>query len=203
MTHLFELFRSPSGTDIERIHLLGDFIVKCAPEYSMSSGLVRVGKIFTLEKYKPISEACDLTSNGYPFYPDAVEYNTTFNVNKNILSAKKILLKIGEFTGCSAKVYINDKELGYIDKDPYTLEIDKKLLKEGCENKLKIRLLGTFRNTFGPSHFLDYDYSGSSKWTWLLGIENCDITNFDTENLTYSFQLAPYGIQNVSLEIIK
>ena len=62
--------------------------------------------------------------------------------------------KIGEFNGCTSTVFVNGKLTGYIDKEPYTLCLDKGDLVAG-QNEIKVCLFGSFRNMFGPSHFVD------------------------------------------------
>ncbi len=200
MTHLFELFRAPIGVDLERIHLLGDFLVDAIPEYSSVAGVVRLCKKFFITPQKKIQPTADITSHGYPFYPGAVEYTATVEITEQMLSADKIALKFGEFNGCSSKVFVNGKPVGHIDREPYTLCIDKELFVTG-QNEIKVRLLGSFRNMFGPSHFVDFDPSGCNRWTWHYDFEHTDYTEYDTKYLTNSFQLVPYGIGNISLQL--
>lgn len=200
MTHLFELFRAPIGVDLERIHLLGDFLVDAIPEYSSAAGVVRLCKKFFITPKKEIKAVSDVTSHGYPFYPGAIEYTANFNVSEQMLDADKIIFKIGEFNGCSSTVFVNGKLQGYIDKEPYSLCLDKCDLVAG-QNEIKVRLLGSFRNMFGPSHLVDFDPSGCSRWTWHFDFEHTDVTEYDTENLTNSFQLVPYGISKLGVEL--
>lgn len=200
MTHLFELFRAPIGVDLERVHLLGDFSVDAIPEYSSAAGLVRLGKKFFITPKKDVGAASDITSHGYPFYPGALEYTATVTVSEQMLNADKILFKIGEFSGCTSAVFVNSRRTGYIEKEPYTISLDKNQLVMG-KNEIKVRLLGSFRNMFGPSHFVDFDPSGCDRWTWHHDFEYTDVTEYDTENLTNSFQLVPYGIGKLSVEL--
>ena len=71
-------------------------------------------------------------------------------------------------------------------------------LKAG-ENEIKIKLLGSFRNMFGPSHLLDYDPTSTSRLTWYEDYKNTDFTEYDKGNLTNSFQLIPYGLGDFKL----
>ncbi|MBQ3553190.1 MAG: hypothetical protein IJA08_00685 [Clostridia bacterium] len=201
MKHLFELFRAPVGVDLERIHLLGDFTVEAIPEYSLAPGLVRFGKNFFITPPKEILPTSDVTSHGYPFYPGALEYTATIRVTEAMLKADKIRFKIGNFNGCSAKVLLNETPVGYIDKEPYTIVLSKDDLIADHENEIKVRLVGTFRNMFGPSHVADCDPSNCSRASWYESFEHSDCTEYDVENLTNSFQLIPYGIGELSLEI--
>ena len=199
MKHLFELFRMPEGIDLERVHLLGDFSVDTVPEPTLAAGTVRLANSFMIKPPQSLGKGADLTSSGYPFYPAPVEYRISFNVSADMLNCKRILLRIGHYHGCSATVSLKEKRLGFIDREPYTLEIEKGLLQEG-ENEMTIKLLGSFRNMFGPSHMLGYDPSFCSRLTWYKDYEYTDCTAYDKGYLTNSFQLIPYGISDIELE---
>lgn len=200
MKHLFELFRSPIGVDMERIHLLGDFSVETTPEYSQAAGLVRVAKRFFIAPPKDLPPTCDATSNGYPFYPGAIEYTASVRIPADMLRAERILLKIGRFNGCAAAVLLNGKHAGYIARDPYTLVLPKDALIADDDNEIRFRLSGTFRNMFGPSHVADLDPANCGKVMWIRDFDFSDHTEYDIGILTNSFQLAPYGIGEISLE---
>ena len=200
MKHLFELFRAPVGVDLERIYILGDFCVEAVPEYPTGAGIVRYGKHFYMTERKSIPAVADVTSHGYPFYPGCVDYTIKLNVTEDILDAKDAILKIGIYNGCSATVLVNDKKAGCIDREPYALSL-KHALMPG-ENTIVIRLYGTFRNMFGPSHIEGVDPSGCFRNMWWMDIERSDCTEYDSGNLTNSFQLAPFGIGDITLELI-
>ena len=200
MKHLFELFRMPKGVDLERVHLCGDFLVDAIPEYSQAAGCDRFAKGFMITGKAPRGTGEDVTASGYPFTPEPIEYAIKIDAPQDMSPYKRAVLKIGRYSGCSATVRIGERTVGFIDREPYTLEIDTKDLSPG-ENEIKIRLLGSFRNMFGPSHLLDYDPSECSRVLWYEDYENTDCTEYDTGNLTNSFQLIPYGIGAVSLEL--
>ncbi len=201
MKHLFELFRAPVGVDLERIHLLGDFLVDAIPEYSAAAGMVRLGKQFFIKPPERITPTSDVTSNGYPFYSGMIEYTISVKITKDMLKADRILFKVGSFNGCTSTVLLNGKQAGYIDRDPYTLSLNKELLIADGDNEIKVCLYSTFRNMFGPSHFVDYDPSSCSRATWCENFEHSECTEYDTGNHTNSFNLYPFGIGNFSLEI--
>ena len=201
MKHLFELFRAPVGVDMERIHLVGDFLVDTIPEYSATAGAVRLGKQFFIKEQKAITPATDVTSCGYPFYPGALEYTIKFKLTEKEMSCERILFKIGNYSGCTSAVYLNGEKAGFIDKDPYSLVLNKNLFTKSGENEIQVRLLGTFRNMLGYSHFVECDPSGCSRITWYFGYEFTDCTEYDTGNLTNSLQLTPYGLGSFSLEL--
>ena len=200
MKHLFELFRSPEGVDLERIHLLGDFFVDAVPEYTQASGLDRFAKGFAITDQNLGGEGEDITAKGYPFYPGPIEYCLRFHLDVDPSTCTRAVLKIGRYNGCSATVSVDGKPIGYIDREPYELAIQSDILHAG-DNEVKIKLLGSFRNMFGPSHFIDYDPTGCSRFTWHGDYENTDCTEYDKGSLTNSFQLVPYGIGDVSLRL--
>ena len=201
MKHLFELFRAPVGVDLERVHLLGDFLVEGAAEYPTTAGVIRFGKQFfmTPSRGEPLPDT-DIASSGYPFYPGAVEYTAKLSLDGMSLAHKQATLRIGTFNGCTSAVYLNGERIGCIDREPHTLALPVGKLLAG-ENEIKIRLVGTFRNMFGPSHMLDFDPTGCSRTTWHFDFENSECTEYDTESTTNSFQLVPLGLGDLTVEL--
>lgn len=200
MKHLFELFQAPVGVDLERIHILGEFLVEAIPEYAAGAGIVRYGKHFYMTEKKSIPAVADVTAHGYPFYPGCVDYTIKLNVTEDMLEAEDVILKIGIYNGCSATVLVNDKKVGCIDREPYTRSLKQALITG--ENKIEIRLYGTFRNMFGPSHIEGVDPSGCFRNMWWMDMEHSECTEYDSGSLTNSFQLAPLGIGDITLELI-
>ncbi|MBR7112132.1 MAG: hypothetical protein IKC75_04335 [Clostridia bacterium] len=202
MKHLFELFRAPVGVDLERVHLLGDFLVEGACEYPTTAGIIRFGKqFFMAPRTGEPTPSADIASRGYLFYPGAVEYTAGLSLDENMLQGKNVTLHVGTFNGCTSAVFLNGERVGYIDRDPYALILPKDKLKTGAENEIKIRLIGTFRNMFGPSHMLDFDPTGCSRTTWHYDFENSECTEYDTEFTTNSFQLVPLGLGDLTVEL--
>ena len=201
MKHLFELFRAPVGVDMERVHLLGDFLVEGVAEYPTTAGVIRFGKHFFMvpREGEPAPDA-DIASNGYPFYPGAVEYTTTLCLDGDTLAGKCATLRVGTFNGCTSSVYLNGEHIGNISREPHTLALPTERLLSG-DNEIKIRLLGTFRNMYGPSHMLDFDPTGCSRTTWHFDFENSECTEYDTEFTTNSFQLVPLGLGDLTVEL--
>ncbi len=201
MKHLFELFRAPVGVDLERIHLLGDFSVRTTSEPSDIAGILRFGKDFALMPRKALASVSDITSCGYPFYPDAIEYTAKIKATKAMLASEKILFQIGEFNGCTASVSINGKPIGIINREPYSIGFDPKDLLPDRDNEIKIRLLGTFRNMLGPSHVPDFDPCNCNKKTWYEHYDHAENTKHDIEKLASNFRLIPYGIGHFCLKM--
>ena len=201
MKHLFELFRAPVGVDLERVHLLGDFLVEGTAEYPYTAGVIRFGKQFfmTPKRCEP-APLTDIASNGYPFYPGAVEYTAELCLDGINLTGKRAVLRVGTFSGCTSAVYLNGERVGYVDREPYMLTLPSEKLHSGV-NEIKLRLVGTFRNMFGPSHMLDRDPTGCSRTTWHYDFESSECTEYDTEFTTNSFQLVPLGLGDLALEL--
>lgn len=199
MKHLFELFRAPVGVDLERIHILGEFEVEAVKERSYGPGVLRFADRMFMTEKKELTTVSDITSHGYPFYPGTVCYTAEITCDKKMLNASDIVLKIGEYNGCSAAVYIDGKKAGSINRDPYVLSI-KDSLTLG-ENKLEIRLYGTFRNMIGPSHLNIGDLSGCGRTTWTLPLEVDHSANQNNPSVINSYMLVPYGIGDVRIEI--
>ncbi len=120
--------------ELEPVYLLGDF------------------KLQTNVNGWKISSPTDLTTGswkqqGYPFYSDAVDYSTSFNL-QDINQAVK--LKFGEWNGTVASVFLNGEKAGQIFAPPYELRLDN-FLREGG-NELSIRVFGSLKNALGPHH---------------------------------------------------
>ena len=202
MKHLFELFRAPVGVDLERVHLLGDFLVEGAPEYPTTAGVIRFGKQFFMTPKKgEVAPVADIASRGYLFYPGAVEYTAKLSLDEGMLKGKRVTLRVGTFNGCTSAVFLNGELVGHIDREPYTLTLPADKLKTNAENEIKIRLVGSFRNMFGPSHMLDFDPAGCSRTTWHYDFENSECTEYDTDVTTNSFQLTALGVGDLTVEL--
>ena len=203
MKHLFELFRAPRGIDLERIHILGDFVVETLPERAIGAGMVKYADRMFMSQKKELAGVSDITSHGYPFYPGVISYTTIIEADNNIIEARDVVLKIGVYNGCSASVLVNGEKIGSIDREPYSLSL-KNNLKLG-ENHIEIKLYGTFRNMIGPSHFECGDLSGLSRDTWKFPVsytaENEYYHKYWYPEATNSFTLVPYGIGDLYMEI--
>ena len=201
ITRLSELFKSPVGMCLERVHIVGDFDVDTTKEHPTGAGLVRYGKYFFMTEKKKLLPYTDVTSHGYPFYPGKLLYKGNVNVTEEMLNASDILIKIGVFSGCSAKIMVNGVKAGFADREPYELSV-KEYIKEG-ENLIEVELCGTFRNMFGPSHYEGADVSGCNRDIWYDAMAHVHCTEYDSGTLTNSFQLIPYGLGDFSVKTVK
>ena len=116
LSHLFELFRSPVGVDLERIHLVGNFYVDALPEASLD-GLSRYSKRFCLTESRKTQGFSDMTLHGYPFYIGEFVYSRNLILYKKQLKARDIRLCIGIFNACTADVCINNQRIGSLNNE--------------------------------------------------------------------------------------
>jgi hypothetical protein len=83
---------------------------------------------------------------GYPFYSQKVSYTKEFKVEA-LEGAYAVRLR--DWNGTTAEVFVNGQKAGQICWDPYELQVGH-LLKEGA-NQVTVQVVGSLKNTFG--HF--------------------------------------------------
>ncbi len=83
---------------------------------------------------------------GLPFYAYDVEYSKTVSGLNN----QKIKVKLNDWHGTVASVHVNGKKAGIIGWPPYELDISE-FVGSG-ENKINVRVTGSFKNLLGPHH---------------------------------------------------
>jgi hypothetical protein len=127
-------------TNLEAVYILGDFGVKA-----------KAGESALIKRPKTIS-LYDMAKQDLPFYSGRVsvvlehkDYISLINENAN-----KVLIKIPDFSGANVTVEFGDKKQ-VIAWNPYFADIT-----EAAKNKLpiKITLVNTRRNSFGPLHIM-------------------------------------------------
>ena len=84
---------------------------------------------------------------GYPFYSGQVAYTKYFNSKSNL---NGYFVNLREWYGTVAEVWVNEKKVGVIGWQPYSLEISP-WIREG-ENKVSVRVTGSLKNLLGPHH---------------------------------------------------
>jgi len=120
--------------ELEPVYLLGDFSLKRADH----GWRVSLPKMLTYGSWK---------EQGYPFYSDAVDYSTSFDLmNTN----QAVSLEFGAWKGTVASVSLNGQNAGQIFAPPYELRLDE-FLEQGT-NQVTIRVYGSLKNVFGPHH---------------------------------------------------
>ncbi len=85
-------------------------------------------------------------TQGLPFYGQSVKYSKTLNIKK----AGRFSIQLPRWFGTVAAVNINGKEVGIIERNPYSLTTE---LDQG-ENVIEIIVIGSLKNTLGPHHVM-------------------------------------------------
>lgn len=126
-----------SLSELDRLYILGDFALE-----PQEMGFKIVGS-------KPIGVG-DWTKQGMQFYSDKVSYDHTPDIKE---LKGKYVVKLPDWKGTCAEVYVNDKSAGLIAIAPYELDITKYLRKG--KNNIKVSVVSSLRNLLGPHHTKD------------------------------------------------
>lgn len=145
-----ELSVSPMSifAEIEPVYVLGDFAV--IPEKAGWSISAPVEKL-TLGSWKAQKQ---------PFYSWGMSYAKEYEV-KDL--SKPYAVRLNDWEGTIAEVYVNDQKAGIIAYDPYCLDVTS-YLKEG-KNKIDVRVIGSHKNLLGP-HYHNPAPGLASPWHW-------------------------------------
>jgi len=160
--------------ELENVFILGNFGVKQAPK----------GKSKIVEELEP-NKISNLTDELYPFYVGSFEVTNEFTYRKK--PGEKVFIRLEGLKAALAVVYVNEIEVGKVFAQPYSIEVTE-FLKEG-ENKVKIELVGTLRNAFGPLHY----EGGDPGW---IGPEQFE----DERHWTDNYVLKPLGMEKLVVE---
>jgi len=121
-------------------YIVGDFVLN-----PLKKGFeISTGKLSNLGSWK---------SMGYPFYSQKVAYSETFALDK---ATDHFKVKLNQWDGIMAEVFVNKKRAGTIAYPPYELNISS-LLQEG-QNEITLTICGSLKNTFG------YFYKPNNQW---------------------------------------
>ena len=126
------------GVEIEDIYLVGDFALR-------QSGY---------QEYRLVQEPPALSNGswvyqGYPFYAGNMVYATEFDLPA-LASGARCWIRLNQPKGTLFRVAVNDGEWKYLIAQPWTVEISGDC-RVGA-NRLRIEVVGSLRNTFGPLH---------------------------------------------------
>ena len=127
--------------EVMPVYMLGDFLVQPGDRGFEIAG----GGMGTLGSWRQA---------GLPFYAQKVAYTQTFQVQKPEESLYKIRLK--DWNGSMAEVWVNGKPAGLITWQPFELDITS-FLKEG-DNDISVKVTGSLKNTFG------FFYQDNNNW---------------------------------------
>jgi len=131
---LLECRYSEAHTGLEYIYLLGDFGVKF-------DGL----KQTVLAPVKSLNIG-DWVEQGLPFYSGTAAYKCNINVRPE--TAERIFIKLPEYRGACAKLFVNGQEAGVTAWEPDELDITD-FVAIG-DNELTIEVFSSRRNSHGP-----------------------------------------------------
>jgi len=162
--------------ELENMFLIGDFGVE------LSSGRDPV----IVKEHAPV-EASDLTKQGYPFYVGSFELSGEFTYDEDIRN-KAFVVKLYGLKASLATIYLNRQEAGRVFMNPFTLDVTS-LVRRG-RNELKVKIIGTLRNAFGPLHYAGGDPIG-------IGPETFE----DEKHWTDEYVLKPFGLEKAEIVV--
>jgi hypothetical protein len=163
--------------ELENLFLVGDFGVELSSKGTSAIVEERIPK-----------ETSNLVNQGYPFYVGSFELSNKFSYNGETNDG--IILKLEGLKAALAIVYVNDQEAGKVFIYPFSLDITK-FIRKG-ENDLRIKVIGTLRNAFGPLHYA----GGDPGW---IGPEQFE----DERHWTDDYILKPIGLEKIELVVYK
>lgn len=127
--------------EVMPVYILGDFLVQPARHgFEISRG-----NISTLGSWR---------ENGLPFYSQKVSYSQTISLDK--ISDASYKVKLGQWNGSIAEVWVNGEKAGVVAWRPYELDVTP-LLKQG-DNEIVVKVTGSLKNTFG------FFYNKNDNW---------------------------------------
>lgn len=132
--------------EIAPAYLLGDFALEPAP----AGWIVREPVELNLGSWK---------AQGQPCYAWEVAYSKDYRVED---TAARYALRLGEWKGTVAEVFVNGEKAGVIACQPYKLDLTP-YLKAG-NNRVEVRVVGSMKNLFGPHYNQDKGIAGP--WHW-------------------------------------
>ena len=95
--------------------------------------------------------------------------------------SRPVAVRLNEWNGTVAEVYVNDQKAGVIGWDPYQLDITS-ALKKGT-NKVEVRVIGSHKNLLGP-HYRE-EKGLASPWHW---------KNIKSRIPAADYQMLDYGL---------
>lgn len=150
------------GTEIESVYIIGNFAVnaEATGENPFDKTLLKMGlpapavtrakadSLYICDQ-KPVTEVCDITYKGYPFYTGAFTYLVKLG-NVKPAANKRFAIALGKTDCAVVAIRVNDALAGVIYDAPYELDITK-YVKTGNET-VAVECYPTLRNLMGPHH---------------------------------------------------
>jgi hypothetical protein len=162
--------------EIEPVYIIGDFTVQPAAK---GWEIKPQSKEFSTGSWK---------NQGWPFYSRGVSYRKTFEIDD---AERLYRVKLGNWTGTVADVYVNGEPAGIIGFEPYTLDVSK-LIRKG-NNTVEVIITGSNKNLLGPFHN-NPEPGLVSPWHF-RGVKNYPPGN--------EYQQINYGLMDFMLEKLK
>lgn len=120
--------------ELESVYILGNF------------SLTPQEKGFRLSPAKELTTG-SWNKQGMNLYGGKVSYSHKVNIDN---PKEKYFVKLNQWNGSCAEVFVNGKKAGVIGFPPFEQEISD-YLKKG-NNEITVNVVGTLRNTLGPHH---------------------------------------------------
>ena len=139
-------------SELMPIYILGEFSLDKADKGFLIKSAVRPGFHSWKEK-------------GMPFFGDKVSYMRYYSINDN---TGRFLVRLGQWKGTVAEVWVNGKNAGNIGWDPYELDVTD-LIQKG-QNLVDVRITGSLKNTLGYHHVVQRGWI-DSPFSWNQGPE--------------------------------
>lgn len=153
--------------EVEPVYVIGDFAV--VPEKKGWSISAPAGEL-ALGSWK---------AQQLPFYPWDVAYAKEYEVSD---TTRPYAVRLNDWRGTVAEIYINGTKAGIIASDPYRLDVTP-YLKAG-KNRVEVRVMGSHKNLLGP--FYNNPAPGlASPWHW---------KNISQQVPASEYQMQDYGL---------
>lgn len=163
--------------EIEALYVIGDFGVVAGP----------MGGSTIVEEERAVTLG-DLCEKGVPFYTGSVDLVKEFYLES--LDFRRATLKVEGLHAAMAEAYVNNEKAGELFLHPLELDVTRHLVRG--RNVLRLRLVGTMRNSLGPLHFRGGDPPFISPETFA-----------DEQNWTDDYVLAKFGVDRVLIKFEK
>lgn len=121
-------------TELEPIYILGNF------------GLESQDKGWEIVAATPL-DLGSWAQQKMPFYSDQVKYTNTFNI---ALNEKRYIVKLTDWLGSVAQVFVNSRKVGIIGWPPFELDVTDYITNG--QNSITVSVYGTLKNLLGPHH---------------------------------------------------
>lgn len=138
--------------EIEPVYIIGDFSV--VPE----------SKGWSIDAPIKNLELGSWKEQKHPFYSWGVSYAKNYNIKS---PEGTYAVRLNDWEGTVAEVYVNGLKAGIIYSDPYCLDVTP-YMKQG-NNSVEVHVIGSHKNLLGP-HYRNPGSGIASPWHW-KGIE--------------------------------